>query len=141
MGSEYSRGAADSAEKKIYAYNMTTKLRDPEKDYNTLNAADNDRPRGIWSNGTTMWVSDAGRSDNLRDDKIYAYDLVAKTYNLAKNISLADGRASGISAPTGGMWTDGASLWIADGGTDKIYAHKIKNNENAEDTIDCWEEV
>ena len=36
-------------------------------DFNTLDAAGNDSPSGIWSNGTTMWVGDSV------DRKIYAY--------------------------------------------------------------------
>ena len=32
--------------------------RDPDKDFNTLSAAGNDRPEGLWSDGITMWVAD-----------------------------------------------------------------------------------
>ena len=91
---------------------------------------DNSHPEWIWSDGVTMWVSDSV------DNKLYAYDLVAKTYVSAKDVSLA-GRASRNTSPTG-MWADGASLWIADSDDGKIYAHKINEAGNA---IDCWEEV
>ena len=49
-----------SAVGKIFAYDMATKQRDSAKDFNTLTAAGNDAPAGIWSDGTTMWVVDAG---------------------------------------------------------------------------------
>ena len=41
---------------KIYAYHRSDGSRDPSKDFNTLNAAGNVNPRGIWSDGTTMFV-------------------------------------------------------------------------------------
>ena len=40
------------------------------EDFNTLNAADNDYPTGLWADSTTIWVSD------LADDKLYAYNRV-----------------------------------------------------------------
>ena len=48
---------------------MSTKARDSAKDFDTLYAAGNRRPVGIWSDGTTMWVSD------YTSDKIYAYSM------------------------------------------------------------------
>ena len=59
---------ADYSDDKIYAYNLSAKARDFGKDFNTLDAAGNEGPAGIWSDGTTMWVAD------YSDDKIYAYD-------------------------------------------------------------------
>ena len=114
--------------KKLFAYTISTKSRDDGKDI--ILDSNNANPKWIWSDGVTMWVSDSV------DNKLYAYDLVAKTYVSAKDVSLA-GRASRNTSPTG-MWADGASLWIADSDDGKIYAHKI--NE-AGDAIDCWEEV
>ena len=63
---------ADSFDKKIYAYNLSTKAHDASKDFNTLSAAGNDNPSGIWSDGQTMWVSDIG------DKKLYAYRMSDK---------------------------------------------------------------
>ena len=42
---------------------------DSSKDFNTLSAAGNTNPAGLWSDGATMWVSDFGQ------DKIYAYQM------------------------------------------------------------------
>ena len=42
------------------------------KDFDTLIAAGNEDPRGIWSDGTTMWAAD------YSDDKIYAYSMSTK---------------------------------------------------------------
>ncbi len=98
-------GRNDSDEKRIYAYNMWTNTlagvrmfdgsyisaEDSAKDYKTLNenwneegstgieSPDNDRPRGIWSDGETMWVADDAA------DKIYAYNLATKSMNSARD--------------------------------------------------------
>ena len=71
-----------SSTDKIYAYDMTTKARDSSQDFDTLNAAGNTSPRGIWSNGTTMWVSDQ------TTDKIYAYDMTTKARDSSKDLTL-----------------------------------------------------
>ena len=48
---------------------MADGARKPELDFNTLSAAGNTRPKGLWSDGTIMWVVDSvGR-------KIYAYNM------------------------------------------------------------------
>ncbi len=63
----------DYEDDKLYAYRMADtnfgllRNRRPGRDFNTLNAAGNNDPRGMTSNGTTVWVVDG------TDDKIYAY--------------------------------------------------------------------
>jgi sugar lactone lactonase YvrE len=60
---------ADSSDEKIYSYDLATKGRAPPRDFDTLIAAGNDWPLGIWSDGMTMWVAD--NSGN----KLYAYHM------------------------------------------------------------------
>ena len=57
---------SDDADDRVYAYNLATKARDSSKDIDTLNAAGNTTPNGIWSDGTTMWVSDNGDVQNIQ---------------------------------------------------------------------------
>ena len=45
---------ADTDDDKLYAYSLSTKARVPAKDFNTLSAASNEAPEGIWSDGTTL---------------------------------------------------------------------------------------
>ena len=45
---------ADWNEEKIYAYTLETGARDSAKDFDTLIAAGNTEPIGLWSDGTTM---------------------------------------------------------------------------------------
>ncbi len=68
--SNYS-GSDNNATNKIYAFNLSGRTRDASKDFDTLSAAGNNKPRGIWSDGTTMWVADSRDGE----DKIYAYRL------------------------------------------------------------------
>ena len=58
-------GATD----KLYAYNRSDGSRDSSSDFGNLNTAGNNNPRGICSDGTTMFVADSG------DDKVYAYRM------------------------------------------------------------------
>ena len=89
---------------------------DPAKDFNTLAAAGNNSPFGIWSDGTTMWVVDTN------DDKIYAYNLVTKARDSTKDFNTL--AAAGNSLPLG-LWSDGTTMWVSDFTDDKIYAYNL----------------
>ena len=85
------------------------------KDFNTLSAAGNHSPRGLYSDGTTMWVVD-------RDDKkIYAYKRSDTSRDAAKDFNTLD--AAGNDNPSG-VWSDGTTMWVADRDDDKLYAYK-----------------
>ena len=115
------QGKDDDAEKKIYAYNMTTQDRDSEKDYNTLNEADNDRPRGIWSDGETMWVADQ------TDNKLYAYHALALT---SRNEKQDFGTLKAVeNKDPRGIWSDGETMWVADDLDNKLYAYDLANKD------------
>ena len=100
--------------------------RDPDEDFNTLDAAGNDSPEGIWSDGTTMWVVDDG------DGKVYAYNLSTKARDSAKDFNTLD--AAGNDSPTG-IWSDDTTMWVADYSDDKIYAYSMdsKARDSAKD--------
>ena len=61
-----------------------TKSRDSDKDFDTLSAAGNTDPQGIWSDETTMWVADSST------DKIYAYNLSTKARDSDKDFDTLD---------------------------------------------------
>ena len=67
---------------KLYAYKMSDRERDGDRDFNTLSAAGNRSPYGLWSDGTTMWVAD------FSDDKVYSYNMPPPS---------ADARLSGLT--------------------------------------------
>ena len=91
--------------------------RDPAADFNTLADAGNILPGGIWSDGTTMWVSD------WLNDKIYAYDLATKARIPSRDFNTLI--AAGNQTP-GGIWSDGTTMWVSDWFLgDKIYAYDL----------------
>ena len=71
-------------------------------------------PRGVWSDGTTMWVTNHGT------EAIFAYTLATSVRDTTNEFSLddANGRPQGI-------WSDGTTIWVADSGDDKLYAYTL----------------
>ena len=87
-------------------------------DFNALNAAGNSHPRGLWSDGITMWVADAS------DARIYAYKTVDKTRDPAKDFNTLS--AAGNTSPMG-IWSDGTTMYVADWQDDKLYAYNMSD--------------
>ena len=96
------------------------------QDFDTLSAAGNGFPLGLWSDGVTLWVADDD------DDKIYAYKLSDKTRDAAKDFDTLS--AAGNNHPLG-LWSDGTTMWVADHADDKIYAYKLsdKSRDSSKD--------
>ncbi len=77
-------------------------------------ASENGSPRGIWSDGTTVWVVDAARY------KLYAYSLSGGARDSGKDITL-----DGANRNPNGVWSDGTTIWVADASDAKLYAHAL----------------
>ena len=74
----------------------------------------NDDPKGIWSDGTTVWVSD----DTTHE--LHAY-TTGGVYDVSKRIPLVSDNASPRA-----IWGDGSTIWVVDAGnTKKLYAYDI----------------
>ncbi|WP_420621973.1 Calx-beta domain-containing protein [Candidatus Poriferisodalis sp.] len=105
---------------KVFAYKIADGTHDTAKDFEQLylstnTAAQNaETPRGIWSNGTTMFVADSD------DDNVFAYKHSDESQDSAKNLALT----SANDNPKG-MWFDGRVLWVVDDTDDKIYAYDL----------------
>ena len=88
-----------------------------------LAAAGNRDPRGIWSDGDTLWVADG------EDDRLYAYALAGGARREARDIvTLAE---AGNADPRG-VWSDGETLWVADGEDFKVYAYALADGSRQE---------
>ena len=72
--------------------------------------------RGIWSDGTTVWVA------SIHDGVVYAYDRQTRRPAYGKDIGALED--SGNSAPFG-LWSDGTTLWVSDRDDRKIYAYDM----------------
>ena len=86
------------------------------QEFNTLDAAGNDFPIAIWSDGTTMWVVD------LDDIKIYAYEMATKARDADKEFNTLD--AAGNDNPQG-LWSDGTTMWVTGRDDQKLYAYDM----------------
>ena len=79
-----------------------------------------------------MWVAD----DN--DNKLYAYNLVTKARDAAKDFNTLD--AAGNTHPQD-IWSDGITMWVVDYDDDKLYAYNLvtKTRDAAKDvnTLDA----
>ncbi len=114
-------GSADA--NKLYAYNRSDGSRDTSADFDTLRNAMNGDPRGICSDGTTMFVADHN------DNKVYAYKMSDTTRDSAKDVSLvtANGNPQGLSC-------DGSHLWVAEDNDDltsKIFVYQRSDGNHA----------
>ena len=111
---------ADWYDRKIYAYDLGTGSRDPDRDIDGLVDAGNDAPGTVWSDGATMWVVDS------QDPKIYAYSLSSGQRVPSEDFNGL--LASGNDVPTG-IWSDGETMWVGNTGVgaggNKIFAYNM----------------
>ena len=69
---------------------------------------------GVWSDGTTVWVSDPA------DDKLYAYTLANGTRDTSKEFSLHSDNGSPAA-----IWSNDTTIWVADTSDRKFYAYTL----------------
>ena len=95
---------------------LAAQERTPAHDFDTLSAAGNQDPRGIWSDGTTMWVADRA------NDKLYAYTVATRARDPREDFDTL--RSAGNQDPQG-IWLDGTTMWVADWSDHKLYAYTV----------------
>ena len=103
----------------IFAYNRADGTRNTAVDFpdldpivsgNRLNA----NPRGLYSNGATMFVVDD------EDATVYAWKMSDQTREAGKEITL-----DSDNADPEGLWFDGRVLWVVDRGDDNVYVYDL----------------
>ena len=107
---------ADSQDDKIYAYDLDTKMRDPDEDF-YIDLPDGELPADIWSDGVTMWVVDDYR------ERILAYDLATKRRKPSEGFDVLPGRYPE------GIWSDGITMWISSFDSRRVEAHNLETKE------------
>ena len=113
---------SDKVDDKVYAYTLADGTRVTAKEFNLASSSwsqgtnDNDDSRGMWSDGTTIWVGD------LTDKKMYAYTLAGGARDRDKEFAL-----DSANAYPWGYWSDGTTLWVSDSriGKDKLFAYTL----------------
>ena len=124
-GSAWSDGTTmwvvDREDDKLYAYVLKgtdkgDRVTGKEFDFHS----DNAHALGVWSDGTTLWASDH------EDDQVYAYVLVPESgQSLGDRVSGKEFDFHSDNGSAAGIWSDGATMWVADGGDDQMYAYVL----------------
>ena len=81
-------------------------------DFEGLSAAGNGMPRGIWSDGETLWVVD------FQDQKLYAYSMAT-----GLRVPERD-RSTGARGWPQGIWSDGETTWVLDSSRNEARAYR-----------------
>ena len=124
---------SDDDDAKLYAYNLATRARDPDKDFDLARnpgtpTQDNRDPEGIWSNGTTMWVANNPGFVN-GGDKIFAYKMSDKSRDPAKDF---DTLTAASHNDLGDIWSDGDTLWVQNA-SDGLFAYDLESKARDSD--------
>ena len=92
-----------------------------------LSAHGNDDPRGIWSDGTTLWVVEDNEADDDRGSKIYAYELSGGARQSDRDITLP----MGDEARLRGLWANETQVWVIDAKSDIARAFDLTTAQAA----------
>ena len=96
-----------------------------EDDFDTLKAAGNIRARGIWSDGTTMWVGDDG------PNKLFAYTLATRQRNSDEDFNALH---EAVNRSIRGLWSDDTTMWVVDHNYSRIFAYAREGKQREEDS-------
>ena len=90
---------AEGAGDAVYAYDLETGERVQKREFELAEA--NRSPRGVWSGGGTVWVSDSGQ------ERLFAYDLETGERDEEREIVL-----SRRNRDARGIWSDGETISV-----------------------------
>ena len=85
-------------------------------------------PRGVWSNGDTVYLLVLNDGSSSRKGKIYGYSLASGTRQSSQDIALANANRH----PTGLTGHDG-KLYVGDNADSKVYAYDIATRAHSAD--------
>ena len=102
------------ANKKVYVYDPSGAL------LGSWNAGGLSQPEGIATNGTDVWIVDAGT------DKVYRYTAAANLLAGSQNALSSFKLKSGSNTNPKDIVTDGTNLWVVDDGTsDRVFKYTV----------------
>ena len=111
-------------QEKLYAYALTTGVRDQSKEFDTH--SDNGSPRYLWSDGDTIWVGGSGSAPllyayRLKDDPDTTDSDEKGQRDASKDITLAS-----PNDRVDGIWSNGTdTVWVVDSGDTMLYAYTL----------------
>ena len=98
---------------KVFAFKLSDGARDTTKEF-PLHLETSYAARGIWSDGTTVWVSDYAAA------KLFAYTLADGERVPASDITLHH-----LNDSAQGIWSDGTTIWVAQWGSPRFFAYTL----------------
>ena len=108
---------ATAADDAIYAYDVKTgeRVEDREFELDDTNRA----PRGVWSDRSTVWVSDSGQ-------ETVSSPTTSRpaTASRRRDITLAD-----RNRDARGIWSGEETMWVFDGGKDSLFAYDLATGD------------
>ena len=78
----------------------------------------NRAPRGVWSDRTTIWVSDSGQNH------LFAHDLESGERLPERDIALADRNRAAR-----GIWSGDETMWVLDRGNGGLFAYDLATGD------------
>ena len=75
----------------------------------------------MWSNGTVLWIA-----ENCADDAIHAYNLESGQRGEEREFEL-----DGANRTPRGVWSGGETMWVLDGGKDRLFAYDPRERRPA----------
>ena len=96
----------------VFAFNLSDGARDTTKEF-PLHLGTTFAARGIWSDGTTVWVSD------WKAAKLFAYTLATGARVPDSDITLHH------LNDAQGIWSDGTTIWVAKWGSPRFFAYTL----------------
>ena len=96
----------------IHALDATTRERVAGQVFDGLEAAGNQHPQSIWSDGLTMWVLDSS------DNHIYAYGMHSKERERGNEFEVESS-----TLRVAGIWSNGTVMYVVDAGRAGIQAY------------------
>ena len=111
----------DSVKDALFVYDLESGDLMAEHALDKLNRS----PRGIWSDGVTIWVSDDGAK------RLFAYEF--EDAALVRNEDLEFTFRSLLKAGNGsprGIWSDGDVIFVVDEQDDKVYTYNIPRRDH-----------
>ena len=106
----------DGADDAVYAYDLESgeRVEDLEFELDDANRA----PRGVWSNRSTVWISDSGQ------DKLFAHDL-----ETGERLPDSDLQLHPDNDDARGIWLDRSTMWVLDGRDNALFAYDLEGEE------------
>ena len=95
----------------VFAYTRSDGLRNSSLDFD-VDSAGNDKPLGIWSDGTRMFVVDGD------DFEVYAYLLSDRSHDADRDLTLA-----GDHGGPKGIWGNDETLWVSSETESRLFAY------------------